>query len=95
MTFPRPVRSPSIRAAPPARRSRRATSSSPAASMAALLRVSLIALGETASFAGEIRAGRLRVDEGATMNATISMTPAGDAPPARRMEEHDDEATST
>lgn len=53
----------------------------------------LLALGETASFAGEIRAGRLRVDEGATVNATIAMTPSGDAPPARRMEEHDDEAT--
>src|ERR1700730_7658637 len=34
----------------------------------------LVALGESASFAGEIRAGRLRVDEGATLNATISMT---------------------
>jgi cytoskeletal protein CcmA (bactofilin family) len=53
----------------------------------------LIALGESASFAGEIRAGRLRVDEGATLNATITMTPSGDAPPARRMEEHDDEAS--
>lgn len=53
----------------------------------------LTVLTETASFAGEIRTGRLRVDEGATMNATISMTPGGDAPPARRMEEHDDEAT--
>jgi cytoskeletal protein CcmA (bactofilin family) len=53
----------------------------------------LVALGETASFAGEITAARLRVDEGATLNATISMAPRGDAPPARRMEEHDDEAT--
>ena len=53
----------------------------------------VVALGETASFAGEIRTGRLRVDEGATVNATIAMTPSGDAPPARRMEEHDDEAT--
>jgi hypothetical protein len=33
------------------------------------------------------------VEEGATVNATISMTPTGDAPPARRIEEHDDEAT--
>ncbi|HEY6782764.1 MAG TPA: polymer-forming cytoskeletal protein [Candidatus Dormibacteraeota bacterium] len=49
----------------------------------------LVALGEAASFAGEVHAGRLRVDEGATMNATITMTPSGDAPPARRMEEHD------
>jgi cytoskeletal protein CcmA (bactofilin family) len=53
----------------------------------------LVALGETASFAGELRAGRLRVDEGATVNATITMTPKGDAPPARRMEERDDETT--
>jgi cytoskeletal protein CcmA (bactofilin family) len=53
----------------------------------------LTVLTQTASFAGEIRTGRLRVDDGATMNATISMTPGGDAPPARRMEEHDDEAT--
>ncbi len=53
----------------------------------------LTALTETASFAGEIRTGRLRVEEGATLNATISMTPGGDAPPARRMEEHDDEGT--
>jgi cytoskeletal protein CcmA (bactofilin family) len=53
----------------------------------------LMALGESASFAGEINAGRLRVDEGATLNATITMTPSGDAPPARRMEEHDDETT--
>ncbi len=51
----------------------------------------LVSLGETASFAGEIRAGRLRVDEGAVLNASIAMTPSGDAPPARRMEEHDDE----
>ena len=54
----------------------------------------LVTLGDTASFAGEVRAGRLRVDEGAVINATITMTPAGDAPPARRMEEHDDEALS-
>jgi cytoskeletal protein CcmA (bactofilin family) len=53
----------------------------------------LVALGESASFAGEIRAGRLRVDEGATLNATITMTPSGDAPPARRTDEHDGEAS--
>ena len=51
----------------------------------------LVALGESASLSGEIRAGRLRVDEGATVNATIAMNPTGDAPPARRMEEHDGE----
>jgi cytoskeletal protein CcmA (bactofilin family) len=50
----------------------------------------LVALGDTASFAGEVRAGRLRVDEGAVINATITMTPTGDAPPARRIEEHDE-----
>jgi cytoskeletal protein CcmA (bactofilin family) len=50
----------------------------------------LFALGDGASYAGEIRAGRLRVDEGAVINATITMTPAGDAPPARRTEGHDD-----
>jgi cytoskeletal protein CcmA (bactofilin family) len=53
----------------------------------------LVALGETASYAGEVRAGRLRIDEGAVINATITMTPAGDAPPARRMEEHDEEGS--
>lgn len=53
----------------------------------------LVALGEAASFAGQIHAVRLRVDEGATVNATITMTPSGDAPPARRMEEHDADTT--
>jgi cytoskeletal protein CcmA (bactofilin family) len=53
----------------------------------------LVSLGDTASFAGEVRAGRLRVDEGAVINATITMTPAGDAPPARRTEEHDGETS--
>jgi cytoskeletal protein CcmA (bactofilin family) len=53
----------------------------------------LVALGDTASFAGEVRAGRLRIDEGAVINATITMTPAGDAPPARHAEEHDDETS--
>ena len=52
----------------------------------------LVALGEAASFAGEVHAGRLRVDEGATVNATITMSPSGDAPPARRMDEHDPDA---
>ena len=51
----------------------------------------LVALSDTASFAGEITTGRLRVDEGATLNATVSMSPRGDAPPARRMEAHDDD----
>jgi len=58
----------------------------------AALATELLVLAETASFAGEARAGRLRVDEGATLNATITMTPSGDAPPARRMDEHAEEA---
>lgn len=53
----------------------------------------LVVLADTATFAGEVRSSRLRVDEGATMNATVAMSGSGDAPPARRMEEHDDEAT--
>jgi cytoskeletal protein CcmA (bactofilin family) len=53
----------------------------------------LVTLGESASFAGEVRAARLRVDDGATVNGAIRMTPAGDAPPARRMEEHDGEGS--
>jgi cytoskeletal protein CcmA (bactofilin family) len=53
----------------------------------------LVTLGEGASFAGEIHAARLRVDDGATVNGAIRMTPTGDAPPARRMEEHDGEAS--
>ncbi len=52
-----------------------------------------VVLEETATFSGELRSSRLRVDEGASMNATIAMSGSGDAPPARRMEEHDDEAT--
>jgi cytoskeletal protein CcmA (bactofilin family) len=43
----------------------------------------LVTIGETAIVAGEVRAARLRVDEGASVNATISMS-ASDAPPARR-----------
>jgi len=53
----------------------------------------VMTLGEGATFAGEIGAARLRVDDGATVNGTITMTPSGDAPPARRMEEHDGEAS--
>jgi cytoskeletal protein CcmA (bactofilin family) len=49
----------------------------------------LVTLDESASFAGEIRAARLRVDDGATLNGTITMTPAGVAPPARRNDVHD------
>jgi cytoskeletal protein CcmA (bactofilin family) len=53
----------------------------------------LVTLGEGASFAGEVNTARLRVDDGATVNGAIRMTPSGDAPPARRMEEHDGEAS--
>lgn len=49
----------------------------------------LVSIGDTASLTGELQSSRLRVDEGATVNATIAMRVAGDAPPARRMEEHD------
>src|SRR6202051_2980686 len=48
----------------------------------------LVTLDESASFAGEIRAARLRVDDGATLNGTVTMAPAGDAAPARRNEVH-------
>jgi cytoskeletal protein CcmA (bactofilin family) len=53
----------------------------------------LVTLDETASFAGDVRAARLRVDDGATVNGTITMAPAGDAPPARRKEGRDVEAS--
>ena len=43
----------------------------------------LVSAGETAIINGEVRSARLRVDDGATINATISMS-ASDAPPARR-----------
>jgi cytoskeletal protein CcmA (bactofilin family) len=50
----------------------------------------LVSIGDAARVTGEVRSARLRVDEGATVNATITMSIAGDAPPARRMEEHDE-----
>lgn len=53
-----------------------------------------ISVGERAVVTGEVRSARLRVDEGANVNATISMNPS-DAPPARRAHEdqESDEAT--
>ena len=90
---PRPVRSPCIRAAPSARRSPRATSSSTGASKATLSREELLALGETASFAGEVRAGTAARGRGCHRQRDDLDDPAGDAPPARRMDEHEDEAT--
>ena len=42
-----------------------------------------VSIGETAIITGEVRSARLRVDEGASVNATISMT-ASDVPSARR-----------
>jgi cytoskeletal protein CcmA (bactofilin family) len=49
----------------------------------------LVSIGDSASLSGELQSSRLRVDEGAIVNATIAMRAAGDAPPARRMEERD------
>jgi len=42
-----------------------------------------VSIGETAIITGEVRSARLRVDEGARVNATITMH-ASDSPPARR-----------
>jgi cytoskeletal protein CcmA (bactofilin family) len=53
----------------------------------------LVSIGDTAVITGEIRAARLRIDEGAHVNAVITMGPSGDAPPARHMDEHDEEGT--
>jgi cytoskeletal protein CcmA (bactofilin family) len=49
-----------------------------------------VSIGESAIVTGEVRSARLRVDEGASVNATISMNPS-DAPPARRA--HDEHET--
>jgi cytoskeletal protein CcmA (bactofilin family) len=49
----------------------------------------LVSIGDTGVLTGELHSARLRVDEGASINATIAMTVSGDAPPARRLEEHD------
>ncbi len=58
-----------------------------------IVAVELVSIGDSAVISGEIRAGRLRIDEGANVNAMITMGPSGDAPPARHMDEHDDEDT--
>jgi cytoskeletal protein CcmA (bactofilin family) len=50
----------------------------------------LVSIGDGASVIGDVRSARLRVDEGASVNATIVMSAAGDAPPARRMDESDE-----
>jgi cytoskeletal protein CcmA (bactofilin family) len=52
----------------------------------------LVSIGEAARITGEVRSARLRVDEGATVNATITMSIAGDAPPARRADEHHEDS---
>jgi cytoskeletal protein CcmA (bactofilin family) len=44
----------------------------------------LLSIGDTAVVSGDVRSSRLRVDEGASVNATITMSVTGDAPPARR-----------
>jgi cytoskeletal protein CcmA (bactofilin family) len=54
----------------------------------------LVSIGDSASLTGELHSSRLRVDEGATVNATIAMRGAGDAPPARRMESSHDQHES-
>ena len=51
----------------------------------------LVSIGDAARVTGEVRSARLRVDEGAIVNATIAMS-TGDAPPARRMDEHDEDS---
>ena len=43
-----------------------------------------VSIGESATLNGELQSSRLRVDEGATVNATIAMRAPGNAPPARR-----------
>jgi cytoskeletal protein CcmA (bactofilin family) len=55
--------------------------------------VELVAIGDSATFSGEAHASRLRIDEGATVNATIAMSGAGDAPRAHGSDAHDDEAS--
>ncbi|HEY6470786.1 MAG TPA: polymer-forming cytoskeletal protein [Candidatus Dormibacteraeota bacterium] len=52
----------------------------------------LMSIGDSAIVTGEVRSARLRVDEGANVNATISMS-ASDAPPARRSHDEPDEST--
>jgi len=49
----------------------------------------LVSIGDSASLTGELQSSRLRVDDGATVNATIAMHVPGDAPRARRIEERD------
>jgi cytoskeletal protein CcmA (bactofilin family) len=56
----------------------------------------LVSIGETAIITGEVRSARLRVDEGASVNATISMN-ASDAAAARHTHnghEHNSEEDS-
>jgi hypothetical protein len=54
-----------------------------------------VSIGESATLNGDLQSSRLRVDEGATVNATIAMRAAGDAPPARRKERHESEVDVT
>jgi cytoskeletal protein CcmA (bactofilin family) len=49
----------------------------------------LVSIGDSASLTGELQSSRLRVDDGATVNATIAMRVPGDTPPARGIEERD------
>lgn len=53
-----------------------------------------VSIGESATLNGELQSSRLRVDEGATVNATIAMRAPGDAPSARRKDRHESEEHS-
>jgi cytoskeletal protein CcmA (bactofilin family) len=53
----------------------------------------LVSLGDAATLSGELRSSRLRVDEGATVNATISMNAPAHAPAAHPMHDHDEEGS--
>jgi cytoskeletal protein CcmA (bactofilin family) len=54
----------------------------------------MVSIGESATLSGELQSSRLRVDEGATVNATIAMRVPGDAPPARRTGGHESDEHS-
>jgi cytoskeletal protein CcmA (bactofilin family) len=53
-----------------------------------------VSIGESATLSGELQSSRLRVDEGATVNATIAMSARGEAPPARRADRHESDEHS-
>jgi cytoskeletal protein CcmA (bactofilin family) len=53
----------------------------------------LVSLGDAATLSGELRSSRLRVDDGATVNATITMNASDHAPAAHPKHGHDDEGS--